>query len=85
MVVGGSNGDDGDVALGQNGHVSPCPWDPTDFRTFKNVFIFILDDFSYLLYSTPQGGNFHTKTPLNQEQNHRWVPGSGKMNSVKVK
>lgn len=35
VVAGGSNGDDGDVALGQNGHVSPCPWDPIDFRTFK--------------------------------------------------
>lgn len=53
MVVGASDGDDGDVALGRNGHVSPWPRDPTDCRTSKNVFVFILDDIFYLLYSAP--------------------------------
>lgn len=53
MAVEASDGEDGDAASGQKGHVNPWPWDPTDFRTFKNVFVFTLDDIFYLLYSAP--------------------------------
>lgn len=33
----------------------------------------------------PLGGDFHTKAPVNQERNHRCVPGSAKTSPVKVK